>query len=249
VELKSEGSIPATDTEMLHALRSLRRTDPDNPLWAQMLGFIRFKRGGWEVVDAMYQMNAALDGGATNALPYIVSAEASRLLGNTDRAIETLQRGLKKQPGNIAMLNNLAYAASLKPETVSQALSLLPQLQEAARGNVQIRDTVVHIYLRAGQFEQAETILSQILDDSEKGSAPWFRARIRQADMLLRRAESGDPSEMSRALKQAQDILSDAFRHSSGIPDRDILAANKLVSEIQTKLQEQEGDLNKRTQR
>jgi predicted Zn-dependent protease len=240
VDLKSQGDIPATDTEMLNALRNLRREDPDNPLWAQMLGFIRFKRGGWEVVDAMYQMNEALDGGATNILPYIVSAEASRLLGNTDRAIETLQRGLEKHPDNLAMLNNLAYAASLSPETLPQALSLVPQLRERAQGDVHIFDTIAHIYLRAGQFEKSEAILKQILSSNKKGTAPWFRARMRQADMELRRPEKADSSEMDKALKEAQAILADAFRHSTRIPDEDILTANKLLAEIQTRLQEED---------
>ena len=54
------------DPEMIEALQNLRREEPSNPLWAEMLGYVRFRRGGWEIVDALSQMTDALSRGAQN---------------------------------------------------------------------------------------------------------------------------------------------------------------------------------------
>jgi exosortase/archaeosortase family protein len=46
IELKiGEGELEI-DAELIAALKAMRTEEPDNPLWAEMLGFIRFKRGG-----------------------------------------------------------------------------------------------------------------------------------------------------------------------------------------------------------
>ena len=43
----------ALDADVVQALKSLRIDDAANPLWAQMLGFIRFKRGAGVTVTAL----------------------------------------------------------------------------------------------------------------------------------------------------------------------------------------------------
>ncbi|MBM4148990.1 MAG: hypothetical protein FJ224_08090 [Lentisphaerae bacterium] len=222
VDLKSVGEVD-TDSEMVEALRNLRVGDPDNSRWAQMLGYIRFKRGGWEIVDALYQMNVALEGGATNKVPFVVAAESSRLLGNVDRAADYLRRGLEKHPEDMAMLNNLVYTLAFDPRGLDEALRLAPVLLEKHPDDVLVLDTAALVYLRAERTDEAEALVPRILEKSADGSVAWFRANMYLASISLKRGRPAEADEMLRYILQ----------RSAGMPDEDVLAANRLLAEAQ----------------
>lgn len=224
VLLKSEDGTIDTDTEMVNSLRALRKSDPDNPLWSQMLGHVRFQRGGWEILDAMFEMNSAIAGGATNRTPYLISAEVSRLLRHYDRAADTLRRGLAHHPGHPDLLNNLAYVLAQVPVRVPEAVALLPALETAATGTPGILDTIAVVHLRAGQFEQAHQTLIRLLKHAEPGSPLWFRAQTHLAEIAWQ--QDKDQTAMS--------MLEQLLKGSRNIPDEDILAANALFNRITT---------------
>jgi exosortase/archaeosortase family protein len=230
VKLRTEEADLGIDGEMVQALRELTRADPDNPLWAQMLGYVRFRRGGWEIVDSMTQMTLALERGATNRTPFLIAAEASRLLGNVDRAADILRQGLRIHPDDTAMLNNLAYVLSFQPDSREEVFAILPRLEARSDGQPAILDTLATVRLRTGQFESAEQTIGELLRQVEAGSHPWFRARTLLAEL---RMQEGKPHE-------AQALLQETLKRTKGVPDEDILAANKILSRAETALAEPE---------
>lgn len=223
VRLKSEAEPIDLDNDMVEALKVLRQYDSENPLWAQILGYVRFHRGGWEVVDALEQMTFAINYGATNRTPYIIAAESARLLDNPDRATELLKEGLSRYPNDLNMLNNLVFTLSLVPDGVEEALDRLPALLQKARENLEVLDTASAVYTRSGLLDDAETILAQILKMVEEGSRSWFRASTRAAEVKLLRGNA------DAALKGLHELI----RHSSGMPDDDVLVLKRLIQEAE----------------
>ncbi len=217
----SDGEID-TDPDMVNALRNLRKSDPDNPIWPQMLGYIRFRRGGWEIIDAMFEMNVAIAGGATNRAPYLIASEVSRLLQNYDRAADVLTQGLTHSPGHPSLLNNLAFTLSHDAKRIAEALELVPQLRQLAEDNPHIRDTLAVVYLRAGKLDDAQRTIAEILCKADPGSPLWFRANMHLAEIAWKR---GKPRE---ARMQLEGLL----KSGKHVPDEDILAANSLLAVV-----------------
>ncbi len=254
VALKSDDGAIDSDSAMVHALINLRSDDPHNPLWTQMLGFIRLKRGGWEAVDALQLMNTALEEGATNVTPYMIAAQASWTLGNAGRAVDLLRAGLEKHPGNPAMLNNLVFMLSNSPDSISEALELVPRLLESSDDDPDIMNTAAFAWLRAGQLDKAERILSRLIKEAAERTPAWFRARMHQAETAFLRSETIDlsdeasrPSKLQRRrltkskaslYSEARAILTEILEHSRGMPGKDIIAANKLLQKVENSVKE-----------
>ena len=217
----TDGNI-STEPNMVDALRNLRRSDPDNPKWAQMLGYIRFQRGGWEVVDAMVQMQSAINNGATNQMPYIIASEASRLLENYDRAADILKQGLKHHPNNQVLLNNLAFTLSYSPKHRNALTSMIPMLKGMAHANPQIKDTLAVVYLKTGDLNSAQKTLAEIITHAEPGSPIWFRSKMHLAEIAIKQERKRD----------AMAILKGLLKNLKEIPNEDIMAANALLTQI-----------------
>jgi exosortase/archaeosortase family protein len=212
------------DSEMVNALRDLRHSDPRHPLWPQMLGYIRFRRGGKEILDAQFEMNTAIASGATNLTPYLIAAEVSRLLRNDDQAVRTLRRALEIHPGNLVVLNNLAYTLVQGGTNRTEALLLLPELIPAATKDPRVRDTVALVYLRNGNVERARETITRNLQNATPGAALWFRCQMHLAEIAWRQGNE----------QTAISMLEQILKSSRSIPDDDILAANTLLSRITT---------------
>ncbi len=220
VEIKMDDGDLDIDDDMVEALKHLRRSDPDNELWARMLSLVRFRRGGWEVLDSLTQATAALDAGATDRMTYIIGAEAARLLHNPGRATDLLRQGLKRYPNDVIMLNNLAYTLADTPDRTAEALDILPSLLPRTTGSPWLIDTVALVYLRNDRLKEAEQALGWIMKEPPPGSPEAFRYRLRQAEIALRRDE----------LQKTAAILRSILRGSKGIADEDILNANRMLS-------------------
>jgi tetratricopeptide (TPR) repeat protein len=222
VNLKvADGKID-TEPDMINALCNLRKTDPDNQAWAQMLGYIRFRRGGWEIVDAMFQMQSAINHGATNPAPYLIASEASRLLRNYDRAIDILHQGLKHNPDNSALINNLAFTMTHSPKYIDDVAAMIPQLQQLAEDNPQIKDTLAAVYIHTSKLDSAMDTIKSILNDTHPGSPIWFRAKTHLARIARLRGQNAE----------AIALLNGLLKNLKQIPDEDILRANALLTQI-----------------
>lgn len=221
IELKMSDKATAIDGEMVEALRRLRVAEPDNPLWSSVLGYARFTRGGWEVMDAYQNMQHALDGGATNRSVYIVAAEASRAMGNPARAVEILRKGLATYPGDLPMMNNLALTLCATPDGLQDAVDLVPHLITAGHDDPSIMDTVALIHVRSGKLDEAETLAERLIGATAPGTPARFRANLRLAEVLLARGNR----------PRATDILREVMRNTRGIPDEDVIHATRLLSE------------------
>jgi len=222
VELKMENGVPTIDADMVEALSQLHRGDPGNLLWAQMLGYVRFKRGGWEILEAVNLLTGALARGATSRLAYGVAAEASRLLGNYDRAEDLLRKGLERYPDDPAMLNNLVFTLSLQPDKAAETLRLLPRLLARGGDDPQVMDTVTVAYLNCGNISKAEKHLAWLLERVEDGSPMWFRAKTHEARVAFRRHRP----------YQSEAILTEILKSAKRASDEDLLAANALLAEV-----------------
>lgn len=224
VALKSSDGRAVTDAEMVEALKALRREAPDDPLWAQMLGYARFRRGGPEVIDALRHMNAAIRAGATNRLPYVVAAEAARLRGSPKEAVDLLEAGLRRHPDDLGMLNNLAYTLAGTDAGAAEARRFTAQLLERGADDQAILDTVAVVCLRGGRPAEARAILARLLAEAPPASRRWFVTRLRQAELAFR----------EERFAAALDALRDALENGKDIPDEDILAANELYARAET---------------
>jgi len=227
VELKATEDPITTDSDLVEALRNLRRQEPENPLWPQILGYVTFLRGGPERIHALHEMTTSVEAGATNKIPFTVAAEAARYLGNRERAIGLLRRGLKEHPEDLALLNNLAYVLAEQESGVAEALTLVPTLLKLGGQNPQVLDTVAMVYLAAGDLEKALPISKHVAQKVSQGSSLWFRAHLVQADVALRQ---GRPRE-------AEILLRTALKEGRGVSDEDLLSAQILLSRITEKLE------------
>ncbi|OGV61487.1 MAG: hypothetical protein A2498_16425 [Lentisphaerae bacterium RIFOXYC12_FULL_60_16] len=229
VALKTDGTMIDLDTAMVQALRTLRQREPGNPLWAQMLGIVRFNRGGWEIVDAMAQMHDAIEAGAGNRTPYIVVAEAARRLGDLDRSRSVLEEGLRLHPNDLALINNLAFTLALSPGRENDARQWIPALEAAAGDNPHIRDTLAVVLFKTGKPETARRMLLEIIQQESADSHFGFRARLHLAEMAL----------SSDNLREAQQHLLDISTRTKGMADDDVVKAGALLRELDTRLQAQ----------
>ena len=224
VRLKSSAQPVSTDGDMVNALRNLRRTDPQNPLWAEMLGYVSYRLGGADMVHALFQMTAAIEGGATGPTPYVIAAEAARYIGNLERAEDLLRQGLLKNPDNTALLNNLAYMLGTEKRTVGQALQLLPSLMQREPDNPAVLDTAAVTYITAEDYDNAKVMLDRMESLVDRSDPFWFRARSRRAEVLV--------AQKSKA--GALLLLEDLLKHTHGVPDEDVFAASALLDELQS---------------
>jgi predicted Zn-dependent protease len=209
---------------MVNALRNLRRLDPKNPLWAEMLGYVSHKLSGVEMVHVLFEMTAAIEGGATRATPYVIASEAARYIGNMGRAEDLLREGLAKNPDNLALLNNLTYLLGSESNTVEQALQLLPGLLQRAPDDLAVLDTAAVTYLTAANHDRATELLDRMESLAERGTAFWFRARTHRAEMLIAR----------RQRAEAELLLEDLQKTTLGIPSEDVMTATSLLDGLKS---------------
>ena len=223
VMLKIAGERIDTDAQMVEALKQLREADPQNMIWPRILGYVRFHRGGWEVIDALEQMTIVLAAGGEDRLPYLIAGEAARVLGNCERSVGILREGLKTYPDDLVLLNNLAYSLSLQPGGAAQAMQYLPRLLKEGGTDLHVLDTAITLCMRSGETGMAEQLIGQALKLAPAGSPLWFRAHLSQAGLLLGRDE----------VERAHGIVRDLLKQSRGIPDEDIMRANRLFYKVE----------------
>ncbi|MDE0838746.1 MAG: archaeosortase/exosortase family protein [Kiritimatiellae bacterium] len=233
VELKSVEGV-STDNGMVEALKRLRQLDPDNVLWAEMLGYVRYKRGGWETVEAITQFADALKIGSTNRMTYVLGAETSQLMSNHERACDILENAVRRFPDDLELKNNLAYALSYVPERINQATNYVDALMAYAPANTNFLDTAATVYVRVGNTNAARHALQRLKAIVTEGSPAWLRSQSLEAQML---AGAGH-------YEQAIDLLKESLSRSRvrDATEADMIAFRRYLDQWGYALREQAED-------
>jgi tetratricopeptide (TPR) repeat protein len=226
------------DAEYVHALKKLRGKDPDNPLWAQLLGEARFDRGSADLVSGVDEMMSSIELGKTNVMAYALASESARRLGRVGDAIEMLEKGLVAYPNDLGLMNNLAFALSTSAGRAEDAVKMVPDLMARGGNNPHVLDTVAVVYIAAGRLDEAEAVLrelGQVLaskgqDPAELdviGAALWLRRYLHQARIELLRGDADT----------AHSTVKGAFaRTGDKIGDRELYDSDNLLKEIEKRL-------------
>lgn len=220
--LNLENETPVFDSRALQALHVLRRSEPDHLFWPQLLGYIRYERGGWERLHALHEMEHAIEAGATNLMPFVIAADVSQQMQNIEKAVRTIQNALEWHPDHPILLNNLVYLMTGHERFREEALALIPLIEEAAENDPRIRNTIARAYLRNGLISLAREHIALNLKTTEPGSPLWFRCHTYLAEITWLQ---GHPDV-------ALNMLEQLMRGSRNIPDTMLLEANRLMSRI-----------------
>ncbi|MFU8779929.1 MAG: archaeosortase/exosortase family protein [Kiritimatiellia bacterium] len=222
IKSKLRDGVIESDGNIVNALRELQHAEPDNILWMELLGYIRYQRGGAEVMEASQMMRAAIRAGSTNRVAFIIAAEGLRRVNRTHEAAQILQQGLAGQPHDPVMLNNLAYLWAENPSTAPEATNLIPALIPFAEQDPEIRDTLAFVLLRNNELESARELLARNLREMPPDSRIWFRSQMHLAEIVWRQGRT----------QIATSMLEQLLRGARNIPDEDILTANRLLMRI-----------------
>lgn len=223
VQIKTDGEKIDTDTEMMEALNNLREEDPENPLWAEMLGCVRYSRGGGSILEAMYQMELAIKQGSASRNAYLVAAESARQIGNYEKAVEFLKEAMKLYKNDITVLNNLVYTLASAPGREQELSEYLPEFEKSAGDSPAMLDTLVSACVVTRQYDKAEKVIESILEKVPESGASWFRAKMHQAEIALH-------NDMPN---RAGIILRQILNNSKGVSNEDVLQANRLLEECE----------------
>lgn len=220
VKLKHANDGLSTDSETIEALSSLRRNDPKNIRWAEMLGYIRFQRGDWEVMDALEEMTFAIKHGSKQKMTYIIAAESARLIKDYDQAVSLLREGLKTYPNDKTLRNNLAYILAQTKDGQAEAKDIIEKLITEAPNNIHILDTATVIFIKNHQLEKAKSIISDTLTKTTQGSDIYFRTKTHQANIAM----------LENDHAKAKAILEKIVASADDIPKYDLIEASDLLN-------------------
>ncbi|MBN1669424.1 MAG: archaeosortase/exosortase family protein [Kiritimatiellae bacterium] len=223
--VRIRGARDASDPVVLVALRELRRREPENARWAEMLGVLRFQRGGADMVDALYELSAAIDLGREDAWVFVLAAEAARRVGNLEKAIGLLEKARARHPQDGRVLNNLVYTLATEPGREAEAEALLAPLRKMRPNDPEVMDTAVAVYLRGGRLDEAERVARELVGQVGEKTARGCKAALRLAEILFQRGRLHDA-------RQALDALVRSPHCSAEVN----LEAGRLLARIELKL-------------
>ncbi len=222
ITLKTADGELTADAAIINALLNLKQLEPDATLWPQMLGYLRFQHGGWDIIDALSSMSVALDQGATNQLPFVVAAEAARLLHDVDKSIDLLKEALKHHPEDPLLINNLAFTLAHEEAHIAEATQWLPQLASMADKRNDVLDTMSYVLLRAKRSKDAYELASQLVHRASPGSRYWVRGTRYMAEATWQ--EGNHP----RAMR----MLTDLIEGQKSMTEEDMREITQLLARI-----------------
>lgn len=222
VDMKTEGYDIDTDLSMIDALQNLRKQDSGNRLWAEMLGYVQFMRGGEGLIDAMFHLTSAINSGTTNKYVFILASETARQLGNLNNAGAILESGLQYYPNDRILLNNLVYTLAQSEATAQEALKYIPELLELAGNDPRMLDTAATAFLSANQLDKAEDIFNLLLKRNNHIPEYWFRSNMKLAEIAMRRDNTA----------KAKTLLSEILKNTRDMKDEDVKKASKLLESL-----------------
>jgi len=212
----------APDGIIINALRQLQTAEPGNLFWTELLGYMRYQRGGSDRQEGGWDMQQAIAAGSTNRLAFLIAAEGLRRMRRTRDAAAILQQGLELYPQDPVMINNLAYTLAENADTAAEAMDWIMPMMSLAGNSAEIRDTLAFMLLRNNDLETARQLLTRNLHEVAPDSRIWFRSQMHLAEIAWRQDRTGIAISM----------LEQLLRGARNISDEDVLAANRLLLRI-----------------
>jgi len=181
VEMEWAAGLAGQDTVMM--LEKLIAACPDEHRWATRLGDIYLRRGdghnAMRVLDALMASrpeNIDLD-------MLLLTAEAARRTGKSEKSIEILEKAYAAYPANRVVLNNLVYALAFDKKTLPRARQLLPKLLTTWGDSFAALDTAAVVYFNSGQPVEARACLQRALNAVRDVDPLWFERNPTAVDV------------------------------------------------------------------
>jgi len=154
----------------------------------------------------------------SNTLLMAYSKTADKAYFN--QAIEPLKIILEKQPGNLSVMNNMAFMFADAGQELDMAEQYARKAYQAAPDNPVFIDTYAFVLCKKGQYAQAEPYSLQTIQLFELSGTPipW------DTYFHLGMAYEG---------QQKKDLARDAYQKAIALPDIPIQKKNELTKKLQ----------------
>jgi predicted Zn-dependent protease len=179
---------------------------------------------GFHSTDAFRRAEELVDQAAVDPAVHleslILKADIATGLEDWNRAEELYRDALKKDPRNLAVLNNLACLLVRKSSNCDEAVTLARQAKDLANDNIAVLDTLAQALVCAGQYAEAEPVVQAIIAQHPRDPSSFVTlAEIRQRQGRLRDART--------QLLNARQYLDEMK-----IPDRDVKRRADALEEL-----------------
>ena len=221
-----KGAKGKTDADVIYALERLTAQYPQEGIWEERLGDAYFEGGQLEkALDVLEDAIAREEGKKQASVrTFLLAAEAARREGRLDRAAKILRIGSLKYPDDVNVLNNLAYVLAQNPQTVRDALALVPALVQKGRDDFAIYDTAALVYMRSGDLVNAERYMKKALSLVRQGDYAWLEVYLNAAETRLKMGKYREakanldlirktPSRSPAVEARVREILNEIARH------------------------------------
>jgi len=112
------------------------------------------------LADAVRLLQETAVGRPDSALPWIDLALIHSRTGDHAAAATAYRQAAQRDPGNVLVLNNLAYLLGQDTRTLDEALELAERAYRQAPGNAAVADTAGWLHFKKGNVEKARTLIS-----------------------------------------------------------------------------------------
>jgi len=99
-----------------------------------------------------------------------------------DEAVEVLQEGMRRDPGQPLYAVYIAALAYKKKGDADRMIALLEPTMDDPKSPIEMKAIIANLYKSRGEYEKALALWNGILD-SELESREWPRARIQVAEL------------------------------------------------------------------
>jgi tetratricopeptide (TPR) repeat protein len=178
-----------------HLIAAISR-NPANQAVLEMLVDVALQSG--ELMEAMYLVNSAVQGGRANPEMLLMRARLSKRAGKYERAEADALRAFEANP-SLPGAVDLLYAIYEAQDRLDEARASFEEAEAAGVLHSGARLLLCRIYLRQGEVDRARAILEKVI--AEEPDAPAAKS-----DLALLLADGDGDEDLERALALAEEV-------------------------------------------